>query len=91
MKFCLTCDYAFFPKKTHPFQKYCSRKCRENAIYRKKVGLNVKLQIINCLCCHKDFYQKSCLNSKFCKKACASKFYEIRLKNGNSTTSPALQ
>lgn len=71
MKSCLVCDIEFEVRsKFHRNQKYCCRRCCCNAQHRKQRGLSLKLLLLTCEVCDKNFEQKRANNTSYCSPRC---------------------
>ena len=72
MKICLFCKKEFKSSKFHPYQFYCSRKCKSKS----------SLPISQCDVCGVTFIQKRVNNINYCSKSCKNLAHS-RKRHGN--------
>lgn len=70
MRNCEVCSSPFLPKRFHPNQKYCSRKCCTRASHRRRYNLSIRNLDLTCIVCDKKFTQKRANNTVYCCSSC---------------------
>lgn len=69
-KICIFCDKLFITCKWHPYQKTCSKKCRDIVRGRISRGFTPKKLTLICAVCENSFIQKHLNNSTYCSQSC---------------------
>jgi HNH endonuclease len=77
MKNCLYCTKEIKESKFHPYQRHCSRTCRNKS----------KLSFYKCEVCNSLFKQKRKNNTKYCSRSCKS-LAGSRKTKGNPVNGP---
>ena len=75
---CAVCGADFEGKKG---KKYCSKRCKDKAIYRKKIASTQRpvqgnFESGKCYSCWKKFKRKFA-NEKFCSDACRGDYFKL--------------
>lgn len=70
MNVCQVCDAEFTHSTWHPYQKTCSKKCRNVARGRASRGYPPKKQEFICVVCDNKFIQKRLSNTCYCTDLC---------------------
>jgi hypothetical protein len=81
MGLCEVCSTEFVAASCyHPNQKYCSRKCTARAGHRRRRGLSVRSNDLECAVCSTKFTQKRANNVLYCSSGCKKLAASRKLK-----------